>query len=212
LILRAFTEKVLDYSGKRFSFSGVPMEIKPLQQPHPPIWYGVHAPDSAERAARRGLNTVSLDPPAETRASTGRYRATWAALHPGRTLPKLGLGRFIVVAPTDAEALTVARRAYPVWHQSFTYLFRRHGRSQVHPRPADFDTLIARGQGIAGAPATVAAFLKAQLAETGCNYVVGQFAFGDLTLAETLRSIELFASEVMPVIQRSAIVPQPSEA
>jgi alkanesulfonate monooxygenase SsuD/methylene tetrahydromethanopterin reductase-like flavin-dependent oxidoreductase (luciferase family) len=204
LILRAFTEKELDYSGKRFAFSGVPMEIAPLQQPHPPIWYGVHAPDSAERAARRGLNTVSLDPPAETRASTERYRATWAALHPGRALPRLGLGRFIVVAPNDAEALTIARRAYPVWHASFTHLFRRHGRSQVHPRPADFDTLIARGQGIAGAPATVAEFLNAQLGETGCNYVVGQFAFGDLALAETLRSVELFAHEVMPRVDEAA--------
>jgi alkanesulfonate monooxygenase SsuD/methylene tetrahydromethanopterin reductase-like flavin-dependent oxidoreductase (luciferase family) len=203
LILRAFTHKELDYSGKRFAFSGVPMEIAPLQQPHPPIWYGVHAPDSAERAARRGLNTVSLDPPAETRASTERYRATWKQLHAGRALPKLGLGRFIVVAPTDAEALGIARRAYPVWHASFTHLFRRHGRSQVHPRPADFDTLIARGQGIAGAPATVAAFLERQLAETGCNYVVGQFAFGDLSLHETLRSVELFATEVMPSVNRS---------
>ena len=59
---------MLNFDGKRFSFSDVPMEIAPLQKPHPPIWYGVHSPDSAERAARRGLNTVSLDPPAETRA------------------------------------------------------------------------------------------------------------------------------------------------
>ena len=204
LILRGFTETVLEFQGKRFRFAGVPMEIAPLQQPHPPIWYGVHSPDSAERAARRALNTVSLDPPGETRASTERYRATWAAVHPGRALPKLGLGRFIVVAPEDAEALRIARRAYPRWHASFTHLFRLHGRSQTHPRPADYDTLMARGQGVAGSPATVAAFLNAQLAEAGCNYVVGQFAFGDLTLAETLRSVELFARDVMPAVRAAA--------
>jgi alkanesulfonate monooxygenase SsuD/methylene tetrahydromethanopterin reductase-like flavin-dependent oxidoreductase (luciferase family) len=203
LIMRGFIESVLDHSGKRFAFAAVPIEIAPLQQPHPPIWYGVHAPDSAERAARRALNTVSLDPPAETRASTERYRATWQQLHPGRALPKLGLGRFIVVASDDAEALTIARRAYPVWHASFTHLFRRHNRSQNHPRPSDYDTLMQRGQGIAGSPATVAEFLTAQLAETGCNYVVGQLAFGDLTLAETLRSIDLFAREVMPAVRQA---------
>ena len=43
------------------------MEMAPLQRPHPPIWYGVHMPDSAERAARRNLNVVSLDPVPETR-------------------------------------------------------------------------------------------------------------------------------------------------
>jgi hypothetical protein len=34
--------------------------------------------------------------------------------------------------------------------------------------------------------------------------MVGQFAFGDLTLAESLRSIGLFASEVMPVLRNKA--------
>jgi hypothetical protein len=48
--------------------------------------------------------------------------------------------------------------------------------------------------------------LSSQLAETGCNYVVGQFAFGDLDLAECLQSIELFASEVMPKLRADADV------
>jgi alkanesulfonate monooxygenase SsuD/methylene tetrahydromethanopterin reductase-like flavin-dependent oxidoreductase (luciferase family) len=204
VILQGLTQDVLNFRGKRFSFSDVPMEVRPLQQPHPPIWYGVHSPDSAERAARRALNTVNLDPPGDARVATARYLDTWEGLHPGLAPPRLGLGRFIVVAPTDAEALALARRAYPRWHASFTYLFRRHGRSQMHPRPPDFDALMARGQGVAGAPGTVAAFLGSQLAETRCNYLVGQFAFGDLTLDETLRSVALFTDAVMPVLRSGA--------
>ncbi|MFL5095913.1 MAG: hypothetical protein ACJ8ES_11465, partial [Xanthobacteraceae bacterium] len=60
---------------------------------------------------------------------------------------------------------------------------------------------IARGQGIAGAPATVRQFLRSQLDDTGCNYVVGQFAFGDLSLDETLRSVSLFAADVIPALR-----------
>ena len=204
LILQGLTRPVLDFKGKHFSFSGVPMELKPKQQPHPPIWYGVHAPDSAERAARRNLNVVSLDAPDETRLAMDHYRATWRPPQPGAVMPKLGLGRFIVVAADDAEALRLARRAYPVWHDAFTHLFRLRGRGQRHPRPADFDALAAVGQGVAGSPATVTAFLRDQLAETGCNYVVGQFAFGDLTLAECLTSIGLFAEKVMPALRASS--------
>jgi alkanesulfonate monooxygenase SsuD/methylene tetrahydromethanopterin reductase-like flavin-dependent oxidoreductase (luciferase family) len=206
LILKGLTQKVLDYHGKHFSFSNVPMEVVPLQQPHPPIWYGVHMPDSAERAARRNLHVVSLDPPKETRLSIDRYRTIWPQVYaPTVPFPKLGLGRFIVVAPTDAEALAMARRAYLIWHASFTHLFRLHGREQSHPRPTSFDGVMERGQGIAGTPATVAEFLSSQLDETRCNYVVGQFAFGDLTLAETLRSIGLFTDEVMPKLRAKAI-------
>src|SRR5262249_37087212 len=106
LVLEGLTHKVLDFKGRRFSFSGVPMEIEPLQKPHPPIWYGVHAPESAERAARRNLNVVSLDPPNETRVSVDRYRTTWLQVPPRTAAsPKLGLGRFIVVAPSAAASI-----------------------------------------------------------------------------------------------------------
>ena len=164
LILKGLTVKRLDFHGKHFSFDDVPMTLEPLQKPYPPIWYGVHAPDSAERAAKRNLHVVSLDPPGDTRLSIERYRATWRPPHPGAALPKLGLGRFIVVGETDAKAIELARRAYPIWHQSFTYLFRLRDHPQVHPRPADFDALMERGQGVAGSPATVSDFLKRQLA------------------------------------------------
>jgi alkanesulfonate monooxygenase SsuD/methylene tetrahydromethanopterin reductase-like flavin-dependent oxidoreductase (luciferase family) len=204
VILRGLTNKTLHFHGKHFDFDSVPMELAPLQKPHPPVWYGVHAPDSAERAAKRNLNVVSLDSPAETRLSIDRYRATWRPPHPGAQMPKLGLGRFIVVAETDAKALHLARRAYVPWHQSFTFLPRLLGRKQTHPRPADWDTMAAGGQGIAGSPKTVIAFLQQQLAETQCNYVVGQFAFGDMTLNESLNSIGLFADEVMPALRSTA--------
>src|ERR1700760_1896158 len=105
----------------------------------------------------------------------------------------MGLGRFVVVAQTDEQALAVARRAYPRWYASFTHLGRLHGRLNAHPRPPTFDGIVEVGQGIAGSPQTVAAFLREQLSGTGSNYCVGQFAFGDLSLAETLGSIELFA-------------------
>jgi alkanesulfonate monooxygenase SsuD/methylene tetrahydromethanopterin reductase-like flavin-dependent oxidoreductase (luciferase family) len=205
LVLAGLTSKVLDFKGKHFNFSKIPMEIEPLQKPHPPIWYGLHAVESAERAARRNLNVVSLDPPHETRLSITRYREIWPQVHgPATPFPKLGLGRFIVVAASEAEAMALARRAYLRWHASFTHLFRRHNRPQSHPRPANFDLLMERGQGVAGTPAAVAAFLAGQLAQTGCNYVVGQFAFGDLTREESLRSIDLFAREVMPALQRES--------
>jgi alkanesulfonate monooxygenase SsuD/methylene tetrahydromethanopterin reductase-like flavin-dependent oxidoreductase (luciferase family) len=119
-------------------------------------------------------------------------------------MPKLGLGRFIVVAETDDAALAMARRAYPVWHASFTYLFRKHGRTMRLPRPDDFDTLMQVGQGIAGTPATVTAWLREQVDQTGANYIVGQFAFGDLSLEECRRSITLFAEQVMPALRAQA--------
>jgi hypothetical protein len=50
---------------------------------------------------------------------------------------------------------------------------------------------------VAGNPETVAAFVRSQIAESGATYFAGQFAFGDLTLNESSRSVELFARHVM---------------
>jgi alkanesulfonate monooxygenase SsuD/methylene tetrahydromethanopterin reductase-like flavin-dependent oxidoreductase (luciferase family) len=204
LIIKGMTERTLSFAGEHFRFDRVPIEVWPFQKPHPPVWYGVHSPDAAERAARRGLHTISLDPSPETKLSTDRYRAAWRETRGDAPLPKLGLGRFIVVADTDDVALALARRAYPKWHDSFTFLPRLHRIAQQHPRPADFDTLMSRGQGFAGSPASVTKWLRAQLDETGTNYVVGQFAFGDLTPDECRRSVELFAQHVMPALRKSS--------
>jgi alkanesulfonate monooxygenase SsuD/methylene tetrahydromethanopterin reductase-like flavin-dependent oxidoreductase (luciferase family) len=201
LIIQGLTKRRLNFRGDFFSFENIPMELEPLQKPHPPLWYGVHSVDSAERAARKALHVVSLDPAAETRSFVDRYREVWDETRgANRGTPNIGIGRFIVVANTDEEAVRIARRAYPKWHRSFYHLFSLRGGGPAHNRPAELDALIQIGQGIAGNPATVTAFLESQMAQTKANYLVGQFAFGDLSLAESLRSIELFAAHVMPTL------------
>jgi alkanesulfonate monooxygenase SsuD/methylene tetrahydromethanopterin reductase-like flavin-dependent oxidoreductase (luciferase family) len=203
LVLKGLTHKVLDFEGKRFAFRNVPMEIEPLQKPHPPLWYGAHSPDSAERAARKGLHMVTNDMPAPTRAMIARYRQVWRELHgAAAVLPKMGVVRFIVVADSDAKAMTIARRAYLRWRTSFTHLFKKFGTAPQSPLNVNsFDDLIKQGQAIAGSPETVRTFLAAQLMDNGANYVVGQLCFGDLTLDEMLRSVELFSAQVMPTLR-----------
>jgi alkanesulfonate monooxygenase SsuD/methylene tetrahydromethanopterin reductase-like flavin-dependent oxidoreductase (luciferase family) len=204
LILTAFTVGTLNWKGRYDQFENVPMEMAPLQKPHPPMWYGAHSPDSAERAARKGLNIVTNDMPDSARAIVARYRQIWRETT-SAALPKMGLVRFVFVADTDAEAMKIARRAYLRWRSSFTHLFKAFGTKPESPLNVEsFDVLIKQGQAIAGSPETVRAFLAAQIQQTGANYIVGQFCFGDLSVQEMLRSVELFAREVMPVLGGAA--------
>jgi hypothetical protein len=64
--------------------------------------------------------------------------------------------------------------------------------------PPSFDELLAKGNGIAGSPATVRDYIMTEGQETGINYFCSWLAFGDLALEESLRSVELFAREVIP--------------
>jgi alkanesulfonate monooxygenase SsuD/methylene tetrahydromethanopterin reductase-like flavin-dependent oxidoreductase (luciferase family) len=202
LILKAFTVDTLTWNGCYDQFKDVPMELKPLQKPYPPLWYGAHSPDSAERAARKGLNIVTNDLPASARAIVARYRQVWRDTQGAAAPPKMGLVRFIVVADSDAEAKKIARRAFLRWRASFVHLSELNGSKPNSPLDVDsFDILADQGQAVAGSSETVRAFLATQIDETDTNYVVGQLCFGDLKLDEILRSVELFAAHVMPALQ-----------
>ncbi len=110
--------------------------------------------------------------------------------------------RHVVIADTDAAAMKLARRAYARWFESFIYLWRLHGQKPPFTTyTEDFDAVLKNGQAIVGSPATVRDTIAAHAAEAGLNYFLLRFAFGDLALEESLRSVELFAAEVQPALE-----------
>jgi alkanesulfonate monooxygenase SsuD/methylene tetrahydromethanopterin reductase-like flavin-dependent oxidoreductase (luciferase family) len=200
IVRQALTSRTVTFRGEFYDYADVPVEIEPFQKPHPPFWAGVGTPDGGESAGRNGFNMVANTLTPQVRAITDRYRAAFTATH----TPLLGLARFVIMGETDDEALAIARRAYPLWHRHFHHLFRQHGTSPAGgDRPPHFDQIKDGGRGIAGSPATVTRMIKAQMEEAATNYFVAQFAFGDLTRAEVLRTVDLFAREVMPALARA---------
>ena len=72
--------------------------------------------------------------------------------------------------------------------------------------PPEIDGQIADGRAIATTPAKALELLRGQIAESGANYLVCRFAFGDLSLSESTRSLELFQRHVMPALRESVPV------
>src|SRR6267142_2411070 len=83
--LRAGAVTVPEEGGKH---RRMPLAIPPLQQPHPPLWYGVHSPPAGERAARRGMHVIGLDTVAELVPCFDAYRAAWRETRGDAPLPK----------------------------------------------------------------------------------------------------------------------------
>jgi alkanesulfonate monooxygenase SsuD/methylene tetrahydromethanopterin reductase-like flavin-dependent oxidoreductase (luciferase family) len=63
---------------------------------------------------------------------------------------------------------------------------------------ASFEHAVADGSVIAGTPQTVRAEIERQAAALGINYLLSYLFLGNMTLADALRSLALFKSEVMP--------------
>src|SRR5262245_22917712 len=84
----ALTADRLSYAGPHFSYDDVPIALRPLQQPHPPFWYGSSNATGSTWAGERGLHFVTLGPLATAKANlaalTGELaqRSCPAARHP----------------------------------------------------------------------------------------------------------------------------------
>ena len=205
-ILRdGLTKDVLDFDGKYYSYTDVPMVLQPVQKPYPPLWYGITRPESAAWAAKNRINAVMNGPSPRVKATVDSYIAAWRANfgdEPMRT--KLSTTRHIHVADTDAKAEETARRAYEIWFNSNAELFRRYGTLPLH-FPSTYDEAVQREVTVIGGPETVRKKLQRINSESGATYVIGRFAFGDMPVERVLRSVELFAKEVMPAFTPAAV-------
>jgi alkanesulfonate monooxygenase SsuD/methylene tetrahydromethanopterin reductase-like flavin-dependent oxidoreductase (luciferase family) len=186
----------LTYEGHYYRFTNVPIELTPVQRPHPPLWQGVVSPASAATAARRAVNVVSNAPCATVTTLVEAYFDVWKDDN-GTPPPFVGMQRHVVVGDSDADALGSARAAYRRWYESLTQLWRQFGTVPVSFADS-LEGAIDRDAAIVGSPDTVRAEVQRQLAMTGANYFVGRFLFGTLPIERALRSIELFSREVMP--------------
>jgi alkanesulfonate monooxygenase SsuD/methylene tetrahydromethanopterin reductase-like flavin-dependent oxidoreductase (luciferase family) len=143
--------------------------------------------------------------PASARELLERYRAAWEENRdrPGRlnghvAEPLYGNLRHVVVAETDAEAHALARPALKAWFESFNHIWVTQRGEEYYP--SDVDAFIGQGHLILGSPTTVRRQVAQALDELGGNYFGGAFAFGSLSGEHALRSMELFASEVIPAL------------
>src|SRR5262249_1358491 len=112
-----------------------------------------------------------------------------------------GAMRAVFIADSDNEADRIARPAYKTWFDNLAWLWIERGTFPPIAIAADYDQSKAAGTMVVGGPETVGRILKAQAERCGFNYLVLLLAFGSLTHAQQMRSLELFRTEVMPKLK-----------
>jgi alkanesulfonate monooxygenase SsuD/methylene tetrahydromethanopterin reductase-like flavin-dependent oxidoreductase (luciferase family) len=203
VILQGLTNEVLDHRGPRYTYRKVPMVLRPLQQPHPPLWYGLGHLDGAEWAATNRAHAITNNTCETSAPLFARYREVWQRKHGTAPMPKLGISRHVVVAPTEAQADQLGRPSYWAWYANLTKLWRDFGAIPFR-FARDFDEARQRGTAIAGTPAHVREEIERQIAASGCTYFVARLMFGDMSEADAAASVDLFAAEVMPYVMALA--------
>jgi alkanesulfonate monooxygenase SsuD/methylene tetrahydromethanopterin reductase-like flavin-dependent oxidoreductase (luciferase family) len=200
----------LTYTSGRYAYKNVPMALRPLQQPHPPFWYASSSEVGSTWAGEHGLHFVTLGPTGMAKANIDAFKAALgkrgAPAQPKAEFPGsvvIGVQRHIFVADSDAEAHRFAKPAMELHLANLNWLRVQQNDTGLTsrlkiPHGGTYEQMLAHGGVIAGSPQTVRTAIERQVAELGINYLLTYLFLGNMTLADALRSLALFKSEVMP--------------
>jgi probable F420-dependent oxidoreductase len=96
LLQALWTEPRVTFAGEFWQLEDVTMEPKPVQRPHPPLWFGAHRPVAVARAARMGDGFIGAGA-----SSTAAFAGVVATL---RTA--------LAEAGRDASGFPISKRVY----------------------------------------------------------------------------------------------------
>lgn len=99
-------QPTVKFSGRFRWVDDLPIQPKPVQRPHPPIWFGGHAPAALARAVRHGdaFLGAGSSTTADFATQVAVLRRELAAKHKSRTRFTIGKRVFLIVDDDPARA------------------------------------------------------------------------------------------------------------
>ena len=201
LLIKLWTETDVFWTGEfRTSLDGVTLEPRPIQDPHPPIYVAAGSIGSVELPARLGIGVVITTLAVENEVLTqmcDRYRAIWAECgHQHK--PMITILSHVCVAPDSQNAFRHIRQ-YQFEFQKWVFAKRFGMKPQDVELPSRILELESSECVIAvGSPQEVVDRVSRQIELSGCDRFIYQGDYGGQPWPHVMRSLELFATSVMP--------------
>ena len=206
LMQAAWTQERFSFRGRHYAVEPeTTLTPRPLQRPHPPIWYAVSAPGSLRRAAERGC--VLLPSPRHELSELAKHYRVYdeACTAVGFAPAERPVIREVFVAESQERAEQLAA-------PGVEYLFRElygaksaQGERQLRTdsgqlitdkQQVDFESL--KNRFVIGDPDYAIRQIERYRDELGATELICWMHVPGVSGADALQSVELFAREVMP--------------
>jgi alkanesulfonate monooxygenase SsuD/methylene tetrahydromethanopterin reductase-like flavin-dependent oxidoreductase (luciferase family) len=195
----------LNHRGHYYRFDSVPVVLTTKQKPNPAFWYGTATPDSVLFAARHGMHMVGNGSIPALKKFSDLYREELTKhkggpndLNPHIAEPRRGAIRHAYIAANDRELNDVARPAYRAYYNNITKLWLDFRTIPAYGFTDDIDLARKSDVAIVGTVNEVQDQVARFFEQSGCDYLVLSFAWGDMSNAHSRASLERFATKVMP--------------
>jgi alkanesulfonate monooxygenase SsuD/methylene tetrahydromethanopterin reductase-like flavin-dependent oxidoreductase (luciferase family) len=204
VIKRLWTEEEVTHHGRFFHLTKARLALKPVQKPHPPVWFAANNDRAVERSALLADAWV-INPHAKLhilRHQVALYRKTLEQA--GKPFPaELPIIKELYVAPDRRTALQECRpfleakyKAYGAW-----------GQDKALPEGDHFDMTfdeLVQDRFVIGDPEDVVRELRRYVEALGVNSFIFRIQWPGMEQSKVLRTIRLLAERVMPALRASA--------
>lgn len=208
ILLKAFEGEPFSYDGKHYSFGETSVFPTPIQEPRPPIWVVGQSQESIAATVKRGFNIVSggFGVPLE-RLRAFRKGYDEMDIDPAvKAKIRVSTQRPVYVTNDESELPEIVEQAR--WNMRVTLSLRQglerveKGRAIAVPFDEEPSTQELLDQYfVMGTPKQCIAKIEAIREAMGIDHFNASCWFGDLAQNKVLRSMELFAKEVMPAFK-----------
>jgi alkanesulfonate monooxygenase SsuD/methylene tetrahydromethanopterin reductase-like flavin-dependent oxidoreductase (luciferase family) len=198
LMKKLWTDDEVDFAGRFWTLSGVKPHLKPVQQPHPPIWIGAHSLAGTRRAGRLG-DAYACPPETPLAEVAERYevvRQGFAAR--GKPFGPQPLRRNVLVADTREQA--VVEYARVAQGRYLTYAQRGLDVMAGTDLEHDFAAAVA-GHAVIGSPEEVTRQLVDIVTTLPVNPLLVRPQWPSMNADETIAAITRLGKDVVPTIR-----------
>ena len=223
LIVKAWTsDEVFQWVSPNYEFRYVNVWPRPLQDPHPPIYIpGAGSTETMKFCAEKRYTYMSVYAPTPVvKRWFDGYRSAANDLGYEPDPEKLALSIPVYVAETDEQAHAEGRqhiewlfhkglkqgleRVMPPGYTSLSSLRGMLSGRGKAPNEYTYEEIIDNGMAVVGSPDTVGERFEAMMDELGFGQIISLMGVGDMPHYRTIKSMELFANDVMPALRRHA--------
>ena len=202
VVQRLWRGEAVTFHDETCHLENVTLNIRPVQQPHPPIWIAANNDRAVRRAARMG-DTWFVNPHATIatiRRQLSLYRDELAVQ--GKSMPQeLPMLKEIFCAADRATALEMAGPYLLGKYRDYS----RWGQDQAMPDDESFDQELddlIRDRFILGSPAECYEALKPYWQTLGINHIIFRTHWAGLPLESTMQSLRLISDELLPALRK----------
>lgn len=209
IIEGGLTQEAFEYHGKHFDFPHTYMALRPAQNPMPEIWIAGNNAKMQQRAARSGYPLIisalvkDIDFVASLREMAEK---NWHEAGEDPANMRLGTLRFAYVTDSREDALEFGDNALFQYRLARNLRFRKEELEKGLLPEIPFEDEPSLEELVEnnpiGDPETVAQRIVEEVRRVNAFHMALYMHVGYFPLEKSLRSIERFATEVIPLVEK----------